>query len=155
MRSTPSPLTGCPGGQLFQYVPESILGPGGGQHQEALPVREPQTKDANYSFTANLSGPIKEVNEYVAKAADLESNALTELVEAEKELAMATARHTEAVKKLLAARKERASAAQAATALSVIQHAMHSSAQQPFTQAMETFQVAQQAPSVAFTHSQK
>ena len=91
--SSPSPLTGCPGGQLFQYVPESILGPGGGQHREALPVQASQTKDVNYSFTENLNGPIKEVNEYVAKAADLESKALSDLVDAEKELAMATARH--------------------------------------------------------------
>ena len=109
MRSTPapSPLTGCPGGQLFHYVPESILGPGGGQHQEALPVQASQTKDINFSFTENLNGPIKEVKEYVAKAADMESRALADLVDAEKELAMATSRHTEAVNKLLAARRTR------------------------------------------------
>ena len=67
---------------------------------------------------------------------------------------MATARHTKAVKKILAARKERAAAAQAATALSVIHHAMYNTSDQPFEQAMDTFNVATKAPSVAFTQSQ-
>ena len=156
MRSVvaPSPLTGCPGGQLFQHVPESIFGPGGGQRRQELPVQAPSNKDRKHVFKEDLQGAIKELKQYAAQAAQNENQALTELMETERDLAIATARHSEAVQKLLAARKERAAAAQSVTALSVVQNAMHSPLNQPFTQAMETFHVALQAPSVAFTHSQ-